>query len=68
MSIQLDFFQTFSEVEILEQKVKALENSLNKQRKAQFAQIGLLGKRYIEIHERLELLESAICKGKYPGW
>lgn len=68
MSIQLDFFYEKSEVEILEDRVKALEKSLDKQRKAQFGQIGLLGKRYIEIHERLELLESAICKGKYPGW
>jgi len=68
MSIQLDFFREFSEVEILEERVKALEKSLDKQRKALFARNGELAKAYIQLNERLDILERNICKGKYPGW
>ena len=65
MSIQLDFWNEKSEVDILEDRVKKMEVSLDKQRKKLFANNGDLSKKYIDIHNRLEILERNICKGKY---
>lgn len=65
MSIQLDFFHDRSDVEILEDRVRDLEKGLDKQRKGLFARHGELAKKYLEINDRLEILEINICKGKY---
>lgn len=58
-------FDHFSEVEILEQKVNLLEKSLEKQRKALFARHGALCKQYMELNDRFNVLERALCKGKF---
>lgn len=65
MSIQLDFFQEKSEIEILEDRIRDLEKSQDKQRKSLFARHGELFKKYIEISDRLEILEINICKSNY---
>ena len=65
MLIQLDLFREFSEVDILREQVIALEKSLDKQRKSQFAKIGTLSKQYMELSDRFNVLERALCKGKF---
>tara|TARA_R110000868_G_scaffold200302_5_gene447625 strand:+ start:27 stop:236 length:210 start_codon:yes stop_codon:yes gene_type:complete len=65
MLIQLDLFNEMSEIDILEEKVKMLEKSLEKQRKALFARHGLLCKQYMELNDRFNVLERALCKGKF---
>jgi hypothetical protein len=63
--IQLDLFEPRpTEIEVLRQEVKDLNESLNKQRKALFARHGALGKMYIELHQRLEIIERNICQKK----
>ena len=68
MLVQLDLFTEYSEVEILEQKVNMLEKSLEKQRKALFARHGALCKQYMELNDRFNVLERALCKGKFGGF
>ncbi len=68
MLVQLDLFQEYSQVEILEQKIIMLEKSLEKQRKALFARHGALCKQYMELNERFEILERVLCKGKFTGF
>jgi len=65
MLIQMDLFNEMSEIDILEEKVKMLEKSLEKQRKALFARHGLLCKQYMELNDRFNVLERALCKGKF---
>ncbi len=65
MLIQLDLFQEKSQIDILEEKVSMLEKSLEKQRKALFARHGLLCKQYLELNDRFNVLERALCKGKF---
>jgi hypothetical protein len=65
MLLQLDLFQEYTEVEILEQRIKQLEKSMDKQRKALFARHGALCKQYMELNDRLDILERVLCKGKF---
>ncbi len=62
MLIQLELFDTLSETDILKEEVSLLKKSQDKLRKALFARHGELAKRYVEIHERMEILERYICK------
>jgi hypothetical protein len=64
MLIQLELFENKTEIEVLEEKLFELEKSVDKTRKALFARHGDLAKRYLEINERLQILEMNICKGK----
>ena len=59
--IQLDFFQV-DETVILRNEIKRMDESLNKTRRALFARHGELGKLYVELHARLEVIERNICK------
>lgn len=68
MLIQMDLFQEYSEVEMLEQKISMLEKSLEKQRKALFARHGALCKQYMELNDRFNILERALCKGSFGGF
>ncbi len=68
MLVQLDLFSEMSQIDILEEKVRLLEKSLEKQRKALFARHGALCKQYMELHERFEILERVLCKGKFTGF
>jgi len=65
MLVQLDLFREFSEIELLEEKVKMLEKSMDKQRKSLFAKHGALCKQYLELSDRFEVIERVLCKGKF---
>ncbi len=68
MLIQLDLFQEFSDIEILEEKFRLLEKSNEKVRKSLFAKHGALCKQYLELNERFNVLERALCHGKFGGF
>ena len=73
---QLDLFDDFYPVPSLhesdrekdtrrmKEEIKSLRESSEKVRKGIFAKHGALAKMYLEIHQRLEILERNICKGK----
>jgi hypothetical protein len=63
MIYQLDLFQDVSDIEILEERIRVLEKNEDKLRKALFARHGELVKKYLEINDRLNILEMNICKG-----
>lgn len=65
MLVQMDLFEEYSEIQILEQKIIMLEKSMDKQRKSLFAKHGALCKQYIELNDRFNIIESMLCKGKY---
>lgn len=58
--IQLDFFKE-TEMSILEARMGKVEDSANRCRKKQFAEIGTLKKEIAEIRETLDLLVRNIC-------
>jgi hypothetical protein len=64
MAVQLDFFCEKTESQILQEEIEALKKSQDKLRKALFARHGELAKKYLEINDRLEILEMNICRGK----
>jgi len=68
MLIQLDLFQNLSETEILEERIKLLEKSMDKQRKSLYARHGALCKQFMELNDRFNVLERVLCKGKFGGF
>ncbi len=61
--VQLDFFEKKSEIELLEEELRAVKLSNDKVRKAMFARHGELAKMYLDLLGRLEIIEKNICKG-----
>ena len=63
MAYQLDFFNRDAEdVEILRQKIDETRNSSDKVRKGLFARHNELAKMYVDLSQRLEIMEKNICK------
>lgn len=73
--IQLDFLQELFPSPVLisdnqriiselKAEVDKLSESNSRVRKGLFAKHGELAKMYLDIHQRLEILERNICKGK----
>jgi hypothetical protein len=67
MILQLDLFHEMTSVEALEERMRMLEKTNDKMRKSLYAKHGVLCKQYLELHNRFEVLERIICKGKYDG-
>jgi hypothetical protein len=65
MLIQLDLFEERTEIQIMEEKFRLLEKSMDKTRKSIFAKHGTLCKQYLELNDRFDVLERALCRGKY---
>ena len=64
MAAQLDFFQPErSDIECLRLDVKDVKESNDKVRKSLFARHSELARKYIELHERMQILERNICLG-----
>jgi hypothetical protein len=62
MMLQLDIFQEMTETEILREEVRLLRDSNEKVRKSLYARHGELAKKYVDIHNRLQILEHNICR------
>lgn len=65
MACQLEFFPPFekSEVDCLKDDLKFIKESNDKVRKSMFAKHGELLKKYLELQDRLQILERYICHG-----
>jgi len=61
--IQLDFFQSHDELDILRDEIKFVKESNDKVRKGMFARHNELAKMMMNISERLEIIERHICHG-----
>ncbi len=60
---QLDLFDEETEICLLRKEVQELKTSLDKVRKGIFAKHGDLAKMYMNVDQRMEIIERNICKG-----
>jgi hypothetical protein len=61
--IQLDFFENNDcEIVKLKQEFAAIKESTNKVRRGLFARHGELSKLYLELNDRLSVLERNLCR------
>lgn len=58
--LQLDFFQT--DEEILNYEIRKIKESTDKVRKGIFARHNELAKMYLELSDRLTIIERNLCK------
>jgi hypothetical protein len=65
MVCQLEFFQHEppSEIDCIKNEVKYVKESSDKVRKSMFARHGELARKYLELHERMQIIERNICGG-----
>lgn len=63
MAIQLEFFEEKTESDILREEIMNIRNSNDKVRKSLFARHGELAKKYMELQERMNIIERNICQG-----
>lgn len=59
--IQLELFHQYSETEMIQMQCIELKKSQDKLRKALFARNGNIEKKFIELQDRLEIIERNIC-------
>jgi len=64
MLLQLDLFEEKTFEELLQEEIKHMKESNDKVRKSLFARHAELAKSYIELHQRLEIIERNICQKK----
>jgi len=62
--IQLDFFQD-DEMLIMKKQISDLRESNDRVRKSLFAKNGELSKKYMDLLNRLDILDRNICSGGY---
>jgi hypothetical protein len=64
ITCQLEFFPTeTNEIECLKEDVKSVKESTDKVRKSIFARHGELARKYMELNERMQIIERNICAG-----
>ena len=64
MLIQLELFEELGEMELMGNKIKEIEEGMHRVRRGIYAKHGELSKCYLDIHQRLEVIEKFICRGK----
>jgi hypothetical protein len=65
MSCQLEFFvDEPSELDQIKCHVKEVRDSSDKVRKSMFARHSELARKYMELNERLQIIERNICRGE----
>lgn len=65
MAIQLEFvFEEKSEIEFIREDIRDVKKSSDKVRKSIFARHAELARKYIELHDRMQIIERNICQGK----
>lgn len=65
MAIQLEFLlpeKTFEES--MQEQMNSVKSSCDKVRKSNFANIGELKKKVVDLNERLAIIERNICRGQ----
>ncbi len=65
VKIQYDFFEKEEETELkaLQEAFDEVRKSTDKVRKGLFARHNELAKMYVDLHNRMEIIEKNICKG-----
>lgn len=64
MTCQLEFFtEEKTEIDCLRDDVQGVRESNDKVRKSMFARHGELARKYMELHDRLQIIERNICTG-----
>ncbi len=65
MAYQLNFFEEEkTDLEYLRDDVKEVKESNDKVRKSMFARHAELAKKYLELNDRLQIIEKNICNGE----
>lgn len=65
MTFQLEFFtEEKSDLDFLKDSVNDVKQSSDKVRKSMFARHSELARKYIELHDRLQIIERNICQEK----
>lgn len=63
MRLQLDFFEDEkSEIDYLKEDIEDVRERNDKVRKSLFARHAELAKKYMELHERMQIIERNICR------
>ena len=62
--VQLEIFHEMTEMDMLREEVRLLRASNEKVRKSLYARHGELAKKYMDIHNRLQILEHYICRNR----
>lgn len=67
---QLDFWETpeQSEIASLRERIDAVKLSNDKVRRAMFGRHGDLTKRMLDLEERFNIIERALCRGDNDGF
>lgn len=66
--IQLDFFsEEKTEYDYIREELGEVRQSSDKVRKSLFARHAELARKYMELHERMQIIERNICKGSENG-
>jgi hypothetical protein len=66
MKYQLDFFaEEKSDLEYLRDDLERVRESNDRVRKSIFGRHAELAKKYLELHERMQILERNICRGEF---
>ena len=64
MACQLEFFpQEKTEIELLTDEISIVKESSDKVRKSLFARHNELARKYMDLNNRLQILERNICYG-----
>lgn len=64
MAYQLQFvFEEKSDLDYIRDDMKSIKESSDKVRKGIFAKHNELMRKYLELHERMQILEKNICYG-----
>lgn len=64
--LQLELFRE-DDIIVIRDELDKVKESNNKMRKALFARHGELAKNYVNLLERLDILEKNICLGNYEN-
>jgi hypothetical protein len=65
MALQLEFFaEEKTDIDYLREDLYQVRDSNDKVRKSIFARYGELAKKYLELHERMQIIEQNICRGE----
>lgn len=61
--IQLDMFEEFDELESLRMQLRHIKESNDRVRRGMFVRHNELSRMYLEVVNRLEIIEKGICDG-----
>jgi len=64
MAVQLELFREKTVLDCIREDVNNVRSTSDKVRKSLYARHAELAKKYVELHDRMEIIERNICRGK----